>query len=269
MRFVLIGAICGSMLLSGCRLPASRPFDQIEREMNESPVRATFSIPPPCEYIPSPLEPSALVGTWSVSGTMDGVDYSPRYIPPKRWSAAWGKSFTFFADGTYSNSDTFNGRQTRATGRWSYSHGVLVLDIDGNGKTNTHREYRLLWLDNRTFDLRWTSDAVEAAWWKDWVLDRGNYAGWDNSVVVSYDQSGCKRQTSRMRKGKTGVIYDVLYPPLRYKSTGGGAAADSGLAPVAGSGESKSVPEFGAVPSKGAEGAGSSSAIVEVDSIPL
>lgn len=77
------------------------------------------------------------------------------------------KSFTFSSDGTYSTSDTFNGRLMRATGRWSYSNGLLVLDIDGKGKTNTHREYRLLWLDNRTFDLRWSSDMAEASWWKD------------------------------------------------------------------------------------------------------
>ena len=94
MRFVLIGAICGSMLLSDCI--ATRSFDQIEREMNESPVRATFSIPPPCEYVPSPLEPSALVGTWSVSGTMDGVDYSPRYIPPKNVGVQHGKILHVF-----------------------------------------------------------------------------------------------------------------------------------------------------------------------------
>lgn len=266
-RSNILVASCVAILFSGC--VATRPFEQIEGELNENPVRATFPVPSPCAYITPMNDSAVLVGTWSVSGTMDGVDFSPRYIPPKRWSAAWEKSFTFSSDGSYSMVDTFNGRVIRATGRWSYSEGVLVIDIGGKGKTNTHREYRLHWLDSKTFDLRWLSDSAEAAWWKEWVLDRGNYAGWDNSVVVTYDSSGCKRQTSRMRKGKTGVIYDVLYPPLRYRCTSGGITADPVLAPVAGVGKSKSAPESGAVPSKNSEAADSSSAIVEIDSIPL
>ena len=261
---LIIVSLAGA-LFSGC--VATRPFDQIEREMNAAPVRPTFAVPPPCEYIVPPSESVALVGTWSVSGTMDGVDYSPRYIPPKRWSASWEKSFTFTADGRYSTVDVFNGRQTKATGRWSYSDGMLVLDIDGRNRSNTHREYRLLWLDNCTFDLRWSSDTAEASWWKDWVLDRGNYAGWDNSVVVSYDRSGCKRQTSRMRKGKTGVIYDVLYPPLRYKCTSARSSDTPVLAPVAGVGEPEPVQRPAVMPSKGVEG--SSTSTVEIDSIPL
>lgn len=51
MRIVLTGAVCGSMLLSGYRLSGPRPFDRIEREMNDDPVRATFAIPPPCDLI--------------------------------------------------------------------------------------------------------------------------------------------------------------------------------------------------------------------------
>lgn len=265
-RSNLLVASCVVILFSGCI--ATRPFEQIECELNENPVRATFPVPPPCTYI-TPLNGSAaLVGTWSASGSMDGVDYSPRYIPPKRWSAAWDKSFTFSSDGSYSMIDKFNGRVVRANGRWSYSDGMLVLDIAGKGKTNTHREYRLHWLDSKTFDLRWSSDSAEAAWWKDWVLDKGNYAGWDNSVVVTYDSSGCKRQTSRMRKGKTGVIYDVLYPPIRYKCSSGGCSTCSSAGPVAEIAvpvEDKTIHSL----ESGNEGAPTSSSTVEIDSIPL
>lgn len=250
--FVAIGVI----LLSGC--VSTRPFDQVEREMNDHPVRATFPVPEPCNYIAPLRDASALIGTWSVSGKTDGVDYSQFYVAPRRWQAPWDRSYTFSSDGTYSLSDTYNGRKISATGRWSYSNGLLVIDI-ADAKVNNHRELRLNWLDNNTFDLRWSSDTAEAAWWKEWVFDRGSYAGWDNSVVISYDCNGCRRKTSRMRKAETGVIYDTLDSPYRFRRSGGKAPMIDGGNP---SGNTSQEPQ---TKRKGSR----SSVSVDLDAIPL
>ena len=262
----LVVSLVGVLLLSGCIAP--RPFEQVEREMNENPVRATFVVPPPCDYIDAPHASSALVGTWSAAGMTDGVDYSLRSVPPKRWRSPWKRSFTFSSDGTYQENDQFNGSHVRAAGRWTYSDGRLELDIVKNGTTVAHRDFRLLWLDDRTFDLRWSSDEAEAVWWKEHVLDGGRFAGWNNSVVISYDRSGCKRKTSRMRKGRTGVIYDVMDPPLRYRCTSGGRtfATPSGApAGVIVSPTGAAVPNL--TPQQ--DGSPASSSAVEIDSIPL
>lgn len=110
----LVVSLVGVSLLSGCIAP--RPFEQVEREMNENPVRATFVVPPPCDYIDAPHASSALVGTWSAAGMTDGVDYSLRSVPPKRWRSPWKRSFTFSSDGTYQENDQFNGSDVRADG---------------------------------------------------------------------------------------------------------------------------------------------------------
>ena len=254
MRFCQTLVAISVLALSGCRISGPRPFDQIEREMNDDPVRATFQIPPPCEYVSSPRESSAVVGKWSATGVMDGVQYYALCLPPKRWCATWSKSYLFSADGTFLATDAFgNGWTTYATGRWTYSDGVLVLDVDTKNGLRDHCEYRLHWIDDGTFDLR-RSNEVD---------------GHGNSLVVSYDRSGCERRTRRFPQGKTGEIFDELYSPLRYKRTGEGTLTPSVRVPAADLGSPKSNSGTNMPSRKDAGRASTMSVAVEIDSIPL
>lgn len=259
-RSNILAVICFAILFSGC---VSKPFGQIESEWSINPARATFTVPPPCTYIAPMSEPAALVGTWSTSGTMERVEHSSyTFSSGLRISYAWEYSYTFSPDGSFSIIGKFNGHSERTVGRWSYSNGLLVLDREGEEPLDAHREYRLHWLDSQTFDVRWASDSAEAVWWKA-HLDGGmsSFVGWNNSVVVTYDSCGCKRRTSRMRDGNTGVIIDMLFSPERYRcmtrdrsiSTGAGAVSEV-LVPASGNSQ---------------DGAPVSSSIVEIDFIPL
>lgn len=231
-----------SALLSGCAMMGLRPFEQVEREMNENPVRATFVVPPPCDYVDAPRAVSAVVGRWTAVGSTDWAVCSSYCFPARRFHVDWKRTFAFSSDGSYVKADTVNGWPFRETGRWSYSDGLLVLDCESPAKRR--HECRLHWIDGDTFDHR---------------LEGHEFTGGKNtSTEASYDRNGCRHETCRTCEGRTGTISAAVSSPLRYRRSDGDAG---GVAP-SGRIEPTNPPQV-------QEGSRAASSMVEIDSIPL
>lgn len=211
--------VCASSVIARGDVQVAAPFGTVPQaivahgsvcpRVLSEPVVPTFPVPRAAVYA-NRLSPSDVVGHWKLSGTTDGVDFTMKSPGRKAWRFSQSTEYTFRDDGTYSVKNISGKTHSQNSGKWWVEGQLLKLTLQQDT-----RSYRVLWLDDDTFDLRWPTDADAEAWWKGFH-GRGRYKDWKCSVHIAYDAYGCCWKRSEFQKDGEYIVFDTVASPPRY-----------------------------------------------------